>query len=149
MLTVIFNRLPGGASPPSPPTGLSAQDEPTTTPLNIDLFWTDIGDESGFFIERGFDGINFVQIDQVGQSSRSYVDQNLSPNTTYYYRIRAFGPGGNSQYSNVAFATTVTLVSLFAVDIDDAEALRAEEEKRRRRKRRDEQMILATFGAAY
>jgi hypothetical protein len=93
---------------PAAPTGLTA------TPFNateIDLAWTDNStNEAGFKIERctGSGCTNFVQIATVGANVKSYSNTGLSASTTYTYRVRAYNAGGDSDYSNIAFATTLT-----------------------------------------
>jgi hypothetical protein len=93
---------------PAAPTGLTA------TPFNaaeIDLTWTDNStNEAGFKIERctGSGCTNFVQIATVGANVKSYSNTGLSASTTYTYRVRAYNAGGDSDYSNIAFATTLT-----------------------------------------
>ena len=73
----------------------------------IDLSWQDgSDDEGGFKIERSEDNINYSEIAQVGPSITQYSDWNLLSDTQYYYRIRSFNEGGNSDYSNIAWATT-------------------------------------------
>lgn len=74
----------------------------------IDLSWQDNSDnEAGFKIERktGSAG-TYSQIDTVAADVTSYSDLTVSPNTTYFYRVRAFNSAGNSGYSNEDSATT-------------------------------------------
>jgi hypothetical protein len=74
----------------------------------IDLAWTDNSDnESGFKIERSPNGTNgWTQIDIVEANVTTYNNTGLTRSTTYYYRIRAYNAGGDSDYSNIANATT-------------------------------------------
>ncbi len=78
----------------------------------IDLSWQDNSSkETGFRIERSPNGQDFSEIDEVGANVTSYSDTDLSPSTTYYYRVRAFRQTGQkttySDYSNTAQATTL------------------------------------------
>ncbi|MFQ5454664.1 MAG: fibronectin type III domain-containing protein [Nitrospirota bacterium] len=86
------------------PSGLSAA---TISDSEIDLTWSDNSSgETGFIIERSLDGVSFVQIAAVGQNITSYNNIGLSPNTTYYYRVKAYNGTGVSPYSNTASNTT-------------------------------------------
>jgi subtilisin family serine protease len=91
--------------PPAAPSGLAA------TALNassIQLTWTDNATtESGYKVERSADGVSFSQIATVGANVTSYGSSNLSGGTTYYFRVRAYDGSANSDYSNVASATTL------------------------------------------
>jgi carboxypeptidase T len=91
---------------PAAPSGLTA------TPVSqtqIDLAWTDNGDnESGFQIERSPDGIaDWTQIADISADRASYSDSSLACGRTFYYRVRAYNAGGNSDYSDTAQATTL------------------------------------------
>ena len=93
--------------PPSAPANLSAT---AISAAQINLTWTDNADnESGFYIERSPNGTNWTQIAAVGANATSYADTTVSPDTTYYYRVRAFNGSGASGYSNTASATTEPL----------------------------------------
>jgi len=93
--------------PPAAPSNLSA------TPFNateIDLTWTDnSNNEAGFKIERctGSGCNNFVQIATVGANVTTYKNTDLSRNTTYRYRVRAYNKAGYSAYSNIGSAKTL------------------------------------------
>ena len=75
----------------------------------IDLSWADNRLGNGFKIERSTDGINFAQIAQVLTNTTTYRNTGLAPGSTYYYRVCAYTSGGNSDYSNVANASTPAL----------------------------------------
>jgi hypothetical protein len=102
----------GTAAMPEPP---AAPSNLTANPFNaseIDLAWIDnSGNETGFKIERctGAGCTNFAQIATVGANVTRYSNTGLSASTTYTYRVRAYNAGGDSDYSNTASATTLTL----------------------------------------
>ena len=89
--------------PPNPPTNLSVTPQSST---QINLSWTDnSNNESGFKIERkeGSGGA-WSEIAQIGANTTTYNDNNLTPNTQYFYRVRAYNSIGNSDYTNEAWA---------------------------------------------
>ncbi len=92
-------------SPPAPPSGLSAS---AVSSSQIDLAWTDnSNNEGGFKVERSLSASSgFAQVATVAGNATSYSDAGLAPDTTYYYRVRAYNAAGNSAYSNTAGATT-------------------------------------------
>ncbi len=104
--------LDGGAPlPPAAPSQLTAQAASSTS---IILEWMDnSGDEEGFEIQRSLDGTNFDLLVSLpasnGMGTVSYTDDNgLSASTTYYYRVSSFNGVGDSAFSNVANATTLS-----------------------------------------
>ncbi|QJD80222.1 fibronectin type III domain-containing protein [Spirosoma rhododendri] len=91
-------------SPPAAPARLTAT---ATSNTQIDLAWADLSDnETGFEIERSIDGTTFTKIADLGANVTTYQNTGLTPNTRYYYRIRAKNAVGLSAYSAVADATT-------------------------------------------
>lgn len=111
----------GGYSPYSnetvaatPPLTLNAPSNPTASALShsqIKLTWTDnSSDEQYFYIERktGATG-TYSQVATVGANVTTYTNTSLSQHTEYYYRVRAYGAGLYSAYSNEVSASTLTL----------------------------------------
>lgn len=72
--------------------------------------WKDnSANEDYYEIERSADGVSFSKITTLDINAAGYDDQPLLVNTKYYYRVRASNVFGNSNYSNMAFATTLNL----------------------------------------
>jgi M6 family metalloprotease-like protein len=93
---------------PIPPSNLTAVPYSGT---RIDLAWTDnSGNETGFRIERktGTDG-TFAEVTTVGTDVTSYSDTGLTSGVHYYYQVCAVNDYGDSNYSNVADTTTLTI----------------------------------------
>lgn len=90
---------------PLPPSGLSAT---TTTSSSINLSWTDNSlDELGYKIERSTSqSSGFSQIGEVNANITTYTATDLSPSTTYYFRVKAYSLNGDSAYSNVSSGIT-------------------------------------------
>lgn len=104
---VLFGISIGGLSAPAN-LAATAQDA-----SSINLSWTDTTlFEDGFEIERSLDGVtNWVLIASPPRGNGSggvltWLDENLNPDTEYFYRIRAFNSVSQSAFSNIASATT-------------------------------------------
>jgi hypothetical protein len=96
------------ATPPTAPTGLNAT---ATSSNSISLGWMDNAtNETSFVVQRSTtSGSGYTTIDTLGANTTSYDDTTgLSASTTYYYRVYATNPAGDSGFSNEAFATTDT-----------------------------------------
>jgi hypothetical protein len=93
---------------PTSPAGLTATPVDEAT---INLSWTDRSSkETGYQVERSeTSGTGFTIIATLGVNSHTYSDPDRIPGTTYYYRVRATGTGGSSEYSNEASATTILI----------------------------------------
>jgi hypothetical protein len=77
----------------------------------VSLSWRDnaVG-ESGFKIERSQNGARWVQVQQAGPNAQVAVVAGLDAATTYFFRVRAWGAGGHSAFSNAARVTTARAV---------------------------------------
>ncbi|MDN5216835.1 fibronectin type III domain-containing protein [Fulvivirgaceae bacterium BMA12] len=93
---------------PIAPTNLVA----TPSTIHVKLRWEDNSDnELGFIIERatGRDG-EFIKLAAVNSNITSYLDDNLSIETEYIYRIHAYNTAGKSGFSDKIPATTFTFL---------------------------------------
>jgi len=94
---------------PSAPQNLIATATGQTT---INVTWQNTATyRLGFNLYRSPDGLtNWQQITTTAHNVYNFTDINLSPNTTYWYRVAAYTSGGESPFSNIDSATTFGLV---------------------------------------
>ena len=110
--TVIDSYTVGVPVAPAAPTNLAAT---AASSSQVDLTWTNTDPTAtAVKIERSPDGINFTQIGTAAGSATSFSDTGLAASTSYTYRIRATNAGGDSPYSNVTSATTLSQTALIA-----------------------------------
>ena len=94
------------ATVPDAPISLRAE---AVSEERINLTWIDrSGDETGFRIERITGTGSFRLLTVVPANTTTYADRGLQPGTTYRYRVQAFNEYGNSDFTNIASATTQT-----------------------------------------
>lgn len=122
--TVTANELNGCSTNPSPAFAVKVADGPNkpeaisdligyaTSQSSISLAWADnpspAFNETGFEIYRSTSasaGYKLIAIN--GADVVTYVDNNLNPNTTYYYKIRPI-----NQYSAAAISAPTAVVTL-------------------------------------
>ncbi|MCP4133780.1 MAG: fibronectin type III domain-containing protein [bacterium] len=74
----------------------------------VKLTWNDnSNNEQGFKLERSTDsGFTSAATISLANNTAGYTDTDLTPETTYYYRVKADNTAGESTYSNEAAATT-------------------------------------------
>ncbi|SFE89864.1 beta-propeller fold lactonase family protein [Thermoflexibacter ruber] len=78
---------------------------PVQAGSTISLSWTDSNFEVGYFIERSIDGGNeYTTIGITNQNITNFIDNNVTSNQTYHYRIKPVNAAG--QFSNVRSITT-------------------------------------------
>jgi hypothetical protein len=88
---------------PSTPTGLAAA---AVSPTSINLSWFGSGGADRYVLERRQAGGAVFAVVADNLTATTFSDGNLSPNTTYEYRISAANGQGASQPSAVASAKT-------------------------------------------
>ncbi|MDO6743598.1 M43 family zinc metalloprotease [Tenacibaculum soleae] len=92
---------------PTPVNAPSNLTSTTNSSSEIALSWSDnSSNEDGFSIERTTDGGSFSVIATTAANATSYSNTNLTSNTAYSYRVRAFSGNTNSSYSNTTTSTT-------------------------------------------
>ena len=92
-------------NPLAAPTGLRT----LATDQEITLEWDDPADDSitGYEIWRGPDASNLeVLAADTGSADNSYLDDAVTPETTYHYAIKAINPDGAGRQSDTISATT-------------------------------------------
>jgi hypothetical protein len=97
--------LPASAVPSAPVLSAVA-----LSGSSVNLTWTDAtappNTAAGYLVEQSTDGSSFAQVTTAPAGAASLAVGGLSPQTTYYFRVRGFNSVGDSAYSNVAGATT-------------------------------------------
>ena len=87
---------------PEPPSGLVYADVPNDAGGAVQLDWRRSPDDTlergvvaGYVLERATSpGGPWVLVDTVAAGVTTHVDATVRRNTTYFYRVAAFGPGG-------------------------------------------------------
>ncbi|SDH46118.1 Por secretion system C-terminal sorting domain-containing protein [Dyadobacter soli] len=113
----VFAKNAGGASGYSNTADATTPDEAPNAPqrlsahavsnTQVDLFWADLSNnETGFELERSTDGNAFSKLADLPANATTYSNTGLATLTKYWYRVRAKNAIGNSEFSNVADATT-------------------------------------------
>ncbi|PJJ67180.1 LamG-like jellyroll fold domain-containing protein [Chryseobacterium geocarposphaerae] len=93
-----------------PPTNLNFTNAVTAgTPASSSLTvnWSDNAtNETNYVLERSNDGTNFTVIATLPANTVSYNESGLTPNTQYYYRVKAINATESSVYTSSASVTT-------------------------------------------
>jgi fibronectin type 3 domain-containing protein len=97
---------PTATTAPAAPSGLTGT---VVSGSEIDISWTNNAtNATNILIDRSTDGVNFTQIASISATLTTYHDTSLSPGNTYYYEVQASNAAGNSAFSNVFKAATLT-----------------------------------------
>jgi hypothetical protein len=90
-------------SPPSAPTNLAAT---AVGSSRIDLDWSPADDPDGYELQRSLDGLGWTSLGRRAGTVTEATILGLEPETTYFFRVRAFNTGGDGPFSNTASART-------------------------------------------
>ena len=106
-----INGLPNTVAPDfiMPPTNLNFTNSLTSgTPASSSLTvnWVDNAiNETNYILERSTDGINYSVIATLPANTISYNETGLTPNTQYYYRVKAVNTTDASVYAAASLTT--------------------------------------------
>ena len=107
------------------PSNLKATNQQKET---ITLTWTDnANDELGYVVEISTDNKTFKELERVAANTTSYTAIGLTPETAYYFRVRAYGENNlYSPYSNTLSTETIGDPSAPALSTNPTPAVNAE-----------------------
>jgi len=98
---------PNQVNPPAAPSDLVARVINGTNGLTVELRWNDNSpNEQGFKIERRVPGYDFERIGETLTDIRLFIDNRVSFESRYIYRLLAFNSKGESEYSNEIMVET-------------------------------------------
>ncbi len=89
--------------PPEKPFGLTAN---AVSPNQIDIIWNDLFNETSYTLFRSTNNNTNSAINIAGFTNNQANDTGLSPDTIYYYWVKAYNAIGSSGYSIVAYDKT-------------------------------------------
>jgi subtilisin-like proprotein convertase family protein len=90
-------------SPPDPPNSLVAI--PTST-TSISLTWNDVSNNEDYFLLERSDGNGMIENIELDKNTMLYVDEFLSEESGYFYRLKSVNSYGESDFSQQIFSTT-------------------------------------------
>jgi len=102
----VYGSAPPPPPPPAAPTNLMAV---ATSSSQIQLNWTDNATNEDIFRIEMNSGFGFSEILDVGANTTMAMISGLSASTGYSFRVRAHNAGGDSAFSNIAAATTMSV----------------------------------------
>lgn len=111
-IEVYINSLPNTVAPDFiiPPTNLNFTNaltagSPAASSLTVN--WNDnASNETNYVLERSSNGTAFTVIATLPANTTSYNETGLTPNTQYYYRVKAVNTADSSVYTSNATVTT-------------------------------------------
>ncbi len=98
---------------PAAPANLTV----SATSTNINLSWSDDGNETAYYVYRSTDNSNFNQLAKLNANTTSYSDANVTKGTTYYYFLKAYNDKGYSTASDTVNAQLSTSNNNYASDL--------------------------------
>src|SRR5262249_48360783 len=102
----------GWVLPPTAPPGpqnLMA----TSGPTDVTLTWTNVAtNEDSLVVERSLDNFHFTPIATLPIGTKTDHDTGLTPNTTYFYRVRAVNALGSGTSTTVQVLLGANIVTI-------------------------------------
>lgn len=92
------------ASPGAPPFIMVS----SGTSRSVAIMWVGTANAQKYLIERSTAKERWLEIGVTGSDQTWFTDTKCTPATTYAYRVKAINAGGQSEYSAVAFGTTIS-----------------------------------------
>ncbi|WP_415327699.1 LamG-like jellyroll fold domain-containing protein [Chryseobacterium sp. MMS23-Vi53] len=111
-IEVYINGLPNTAPPDFiiPPTNLNFTNATTAgnpAASSLTVNWNDNAvNETNYILEKSIDGTNFSVLATLPANTTSYNETGLTPNTQYYYRVKAINATESSVYTSNTSVTT-------------------------------------------
>lgn len=85
-------------------TNSASTEVPALSSLTVN--WSDnAANETNYVLERSTDGTNFTVIATLGANVTSFNDAGLTPNTLYYYQVKAINATESSVYNSASVTT--------------------------------------------
>jgi outer membrane protein assembly factor BamB len=129
ILVILASCIPDDTLPPTTPNAPTNLEAEVISSSEIKLTWNDNSDnEVGFKIERKTDSTDWDEIKTVEANTITYTDTELTSNTRYYYRVKAYNQGGESAYSNTVETVTNPLAPAAPTNLE-AEVISSSEIK--------------------
>ncbi|MEM7144637.1 MAG: fibronectin type III domain-containing protein [Verrucomicrobiota bacterium] len=75
---------------------------------SIAVLWAGVPGAISYVIERTVDGQNWTEVAATPAIENYHTDSGLAAETFYSYRVKARNAGGDSDYSSIAFAATIS-----------------------------------------
>lgn len=96
---------------PAAPTGISAA---VVSHTKLKVNWTDnVSNETGFEVYRSLTSTGTYSIvGTTGANVNNFTDTSLTPNTTYFYKLKSINKAGSSAFTAVASAKTALLPAI-------------------------------------
>lgn len=116
-IEVYINSLPTQTPPPFiiPPTNVNftnvvSTEVPPSSSFTVN--WSDNADnETNYILERSTNSTTFTELATLAANVTSYNETGLTPNTQYYYRVKAINATESSVYTTVGSVTTPPIPS--------------------------------------
>lgn len=93
--------------------------------LKVTLSWSDVDGEDGYQVERklGQNG-TWTTLKTLDPNITTWVDNNVSGDSRYYYRIRAYAGAQSSDWSNEYYVITLDMPLFFSSTVESTSNIR-------------------------